>query len=424
MKLPTNLLLGTATSATQVEGGCTTSDWAAFAAKPGRVARGDSPVTGCDSWRRWREDVALQRELGMQLYRFGIEWARVEPRPGEIDRAALDTYRAMLGELRDAGIEAMITLHHFTLPAWLAERGGVLAPEFPARLGQFARVAAKALGDLCRLWVTVNEPNVLAAHAYLLGVWPPAERSAVRAWRAQGRLLDAHDAAYRALKDERGDDAQVGVAHHLRDIEPERPHLRRDRAAAALFARVFNDAFARAAIERGTQDFFGINYYSRDVVRFSTRHASEMFVQRGVPRGAPVSDLGWEIHPRGLGRVLRAWATRARLPVYVTENGIADARDDRRGPFLLAHLAEIARAASDGVDVRGYCHWSLLDNFEWHEGYAPRFGLVACDERTGERRVRESARLYARIARTRVLDGDGALASGAAERSELGAGRS
>jgi beta-glucosidase len=402
---PSDFLFGTATSATQIEGGCTTSDWWAFARQPKRIKHGDTPDVACDSWRRWREDVALQRELGLGAYRLGVEWARIEPRPGEIDPAAVDAYRAMLGALRDAGIEPMVTLHHFTLPAWLAERGGVLADGFADRLAALARVAARELGDVCRLWITVNEPNVLAAHAYLLGIWPPGRRSAALAWRAQARMLAAHDAAYRAIKEARGDGAQVGVAHHLRDVEPERPSKRRDRAAAAVFARVFNDAFARAAIRHGTQDFFGINYYSRDVVRFSLRHAAELFVSRGVPPGAKVSDLGWEIHPAGLGRVVRAWAKRSGLPVYVTENGVADARDALRGPFLEAHLAELARAIADGVDVRGYYHWSLLDNFEWAEGYEPRFGLVEVDVATGARRVRESARLYARIARDRSVGG-------------------
>ncbi len=400
---PPSFLFGTATSATQIEGHCPTSDWARFAREPGRIKHGDTPDVACDSWHRWRDDVALQKSLGMQAYRLGLEWARIEPRPGETDRAALDTYRAMLGALRDAGIEPMVTLHHFTLPTWLADEGGVLARGFAARLASFARVAVDALGDLARLWITVNEPNVLAAHGYLLGVWPPAKKSPLLAFRAQQRLLAAHDAAYRALKDARGDAVQVGVAHHLRDVEPERAGSRRDRAAAALFRRVFNDAFASAVCERRTQDFFGINYYSRDVVRFSLRHAGELFVARGVPPGAEVSDLGWEIYPAGLGHVVRAWARRSGLPVYITENGIADASDTKRGPFLVAHLAELARCLADGVDVRGYFHWSLLDNFEWAEGYEPKFGLCAVDFRSGERTPRESAKLYARIARERTL---------------------
>jgi beta-glucosidase len=399
---PASFLFGTATSATQIEGGCTTSDWAAFAERPGRIKHGDTPAVACDSWKRWPEDVALQKSLGMGAYRMSIEWARIEPRPGELDRGALDAYREQLGALRDAGIVPMVTLHHFTLPRWLADAGGVLAADFPVRFASFTRAAASALGDLCAMWITVNEPNVLAAHAYLLGVWPPAKKDPLLAWRAQRRLLDAHDAAYRALKEVRPD-AQVGVAHHLRTVEPARPASLADRAAAALFGRVFNEAFARAACGHGTQDFFGLNYYSRDVVRFSFRRAAELFVARGIPEGAPVSDLGWEIYPAGLGHLVCTWARRSGLPVYVTENGIADARDAKRGAFLVDHLRELERAIADGVDVRGYYHWSLLDNFEWAEGYEPRFGLVEVRYATGERRIRESARLYARIAATRSL---------------------
>jgi len=422
---PETFLFGTATAATQIEGGCTTSDWYAFARERGRTRHGDTPAVSCDGWRRWPEDIALQRTLGFGAYRLSIEWARIEPRPDEIDRGAMGTYRRMLGALRDAGIEPMVTLHHFTLPLWLSERGGVLAADFAERFARFARVAVDSLGDLCRLWITINEPNVLAAQSYLLGVWPPAEKNALHAMRAHYRLLEAHVAAYRVLKEARGDAVAVGVAHHLRVAEPERAGARGDRVAARAFGYVFNDAFATALCEgrmygpldalsrgrdgfrvaeaRGTQDFFGINYYSRDVVRLSLRHAAELFVARTVPAGAEVSDLGWEVYPEGLGFLVRRWAERSRLPVYVTENGIADASDSKRGPFLVRHLSEIARAIADGIPVLGYFHWSLLDNFEWAEGYGPRFGLVEVDYATQERRPRESAGLYSRIARDRAL---------------------
>ena len=422
---PASFVFGTATAATQIEGGCATSDWHAFARLPGRVKNGDTPDVACDSWRRWREDVELQRALGVGAYRMSVEWARIEPRQGHIDTAALGEYRRMLGALKDAGIEPMVTLHHFTLPLWLSDRGGLLAGGFPGLLARFARTVVRALGDVCRFWVTINEPNVLAAHAYLLGVWPPAATNPLEAVRAHHALLAAHVAAYRALKDERGDDVQVGVAHHLRVSEPARPDSPADRTMARVFARVFNEAFAiatctgrmygpadalvrgpdgfRVTEARGTQDFYGLNYYSRDVVRFSTKHAGVLFAERPVPDGAEVNDLGWEVYPEGLGILVREWARRSGLPVYVTENGIADAADTRRASFLVRHLAEIARAIADGVDVRGYFHWSLLDNFEWAEGYGPRFGLVEVDRATQERRVRESGKVYATIARSRAL---------------------
>jgi beta-glucosidase len=424
VRFPATFLFGTATSATQIEGGCTTSDWFEFARQPARVKHGDRPDAACDAWRRWERDVEIQRSLGFGAHRMSVEWARIEPREGEIDHGALDRYRAMLGALRDARIEPMITLHHFTLPIWLAAAGGVLSPGFAERLAKLARVVVGALGDLCTHWVTVNEPNVLAAQSFLLGAWPPATTNAVAAIRAHHHLLEAHVAAYRVLKEARGDSAQVGLAHHLRVAEPARPDSGADRRGARVFARVFNEAFAIATCEgrmygpldglvgrsgfrvaeaKGTQDFFGINYYSRDLVRFDLRRPKDMFLPRSVRAGADVNDLGWEIYPEGLGRLVREWASRSGRPVYITENGIADASDAKRGPFLVSHLTELGRAIADGVDVRGYYHWSLLDNFEWAEGYEPRFGLVEVDYATQERRIRPSARLYARIAYDRAL---------------------
>lgn len=423
-RFPDSFLFGAATAATQIEGGCASTDWLAFAREPGRVRDGDTPEVACDGWNRWREDVALLAALGLGAYRMSIEWARIEPRPGEYDRAALDRYRAILGALRDAGIEPMVTLHHFSIPIWLRDRGGLLCEDLAPTMARFTTEAVRALGDLTSSWITINEPNVLAAHSYLLGVWPPAKTSAVDAARAHHRLLEAHVAMYRAAH-EAQPDARVGVAHHLRVVEPARDGSRGDRVAAAALRRVFNEPFAeavttgamyglfdplvrsksgfRVADAKGTQDFFGLNYYGRDVVRLSRAHAKEMFVARGVPEGAEVSDLAWEIYPEGLGRLLRDWSARSGVPMYVTENGIADASDAKRARFIERHLAEVLSAIADGVDVRGYFHWSLLDNFEWAEGYAPRFGLVEVDYATQARRVRPSARRYAEIARTREL---------------------
>jgi beta-glucosidase len=425
LAFPEEFLFGSATSATQIEGGCTTSDWHTFCRQPGRTRNGDTPDVACDSWNRWPEDIALQRTLGLRAYRMSIEWARLEPRPDEISTAAFETYRRILEALTEAGIEPVVTLHHFSLPHWLSQRGGILADEFPDRLGRFASHVADRLGDACRLWITINEPNVLAAQAYLLGVWPPASKSPLAALRCLYRLLEGHVAAYRALKDKRGDSARVGVAHHLRAAEALRPSSRSDRIAARLLDRLFNEGFALALCERhmfgaadallsrgrrssveesrGTHDFFGINYYTRDVVRFAPTHASELFLHRSTPPEAEVSDLGWEVYPQGLGRLVRTWSQRSGLPVYVTENGIADAADTKRSSFLTRHLAEVARAIGDGIDVRGYFHWSLLDNFEWAEGYGPRFGLVEVDYASQARRIRSSGHLYGQIALERRL---------------------
>jgi beta-glucosidase len=418
---------GTATSATQIEGHCTTIDWDAFA-RNGGAKNGDTIDVACDSWNRFQEDVALQRKMGLNAARLSIEWGRVEPRPGAFDAAALDHYRRILSAYVEAGLRPMVTLHHFSLPQWMADRGGLLAPELPRRMARFAVETIRALGDLCREWITINEPNVLAAQAYILGAWPPAQRDPRLAAVAHHRLLEAHVAMYRALHDadSRGDLA-VGVAHHLRVTQPKDPARFADRAAARVFARVFNDSFAHALCAgtllgpldplferagafppleaKGTQDFLGVNYYGRDLVAFDPRRPAELFIRRDVAQGAETNDLGWEIYPQGLGIVLAEWSRRSGgIPIYITENGVADARDALRPRFLVRHLAEVARAIARGIDVRGYFHWSLLDNFEWAEGYSARFGLAEMNYSTLERRLRPSGELYGRIARAHRIE--------------------
>lgn len=429
-RFPPGFLFGTATSATQVEGGCTSSDWYRFSTEPGRVAHGDTPLTACEHWERWRDDVELQAELGLSAHRLSLEWARIEPEEGRFDHAALDRYREELAALRERGITPMVTLHHFTFPCWLADKGGVLCPELPRLMERYAERVADALSDLCSLWITVNEPKVLVVAGYLFGIWPPARVGRLdEAILGVMRLLEAHTRCYRALHRvaaKRGHEAQVGVAHHLRVVQPRDPAKRRDRLAALTMDRFFNETFTRTLLDgvafgpldralekatgfspreaKGTQDFFGLNYYSRDIVHFAPAHVREAGVRREVPAGCEQTMLGWEVYPQGLTELLVHWHERAHLPFFITENGIATEDDAQRCRFLLRHLAALLDARDKGVQVRGYFHWSLLDNFEWHEGYAPRFGLVEVDYHTQRRRPRESARLYAEIVRRGALD--------------------
>lgn len=424
---PSSFLFGTAAAATQVEGHCTTSDWWDFAQEPGRVKGGDAPHPACDVWNRFEDDIGLHRQIGANAHRLSVEWARIEPEPGHWDLEALERYRRMIGALRDASIEPVVTLHHFTLPRWVAREGGLLNPDYPIRFERFVSRVLECLGDLVVRWVTINEPNVVATMGYLLGVFPPATRDPRKAIRAHEALIEAHARAYRAihsLAGRRGWNAQVGVAHHLRIMEPSRANHPGDRMATRVLEEAFNQAFLRAICggpvpfgeralmalsgarrvdARGTQDFLGINYYGRDRARLSTS-AREFFVRREVPRGAEVSDLGWEVYPEGLGELLRTWGRATKLPIYVTENGIADSRDAQRPSFLVRHLGQIADALREGIDVRGYFHWTLLDNFEWAEGYAPRFGLYEVDSATQARKARPSVEVFRRITKSCQID--------------------
>ncbi len=401
MLLPERFRFGTATAATQIEGGCTTTDWWAFSHERnhgrGRIANGDVPDVACDHYRRVRADIELQTRLGMHAHRMSVEWGRIEPEEDRFDEGALEHYREELSMLREAGIEPMVTLHHFSFPTWLARRGGAIAHDMPERFERFTRRVVRALADHTSTWITLNEPNVLVAQGYLFGLWPPGVVKPAAVPRAVRNLRRAHTLAYRAIHD-LAPSASVGVAHHLRVSTPATSRLR-DRAAAALLDTAFNRGFLDLP-----QDFIGINYYTRDIVRFDARKPAELFIGRAAAEGSAQSDLGWEIHPAGLGVLLR-WLGRRKLPIWITENGIADAKDTRRSAFIVDHLREIARATDEGIDVRGYMHWSLMDNFEWAEGYAPRFGLYAVDYATQVRTLRPSGEIYKDLARTRRVPG-------------------
>lgn len=415
-RLPDGFLLGTATAATQIEGGATNHDWAAFCARtPSPVRDGSTCVRACDHWNRVAEDVALLRELGCRVYRMGFEWSRLEPEEGVYDESAVAHYRNELELLRAAGIAPLVTLFHFTLPLWLAAKGGFESGEGIEALARLADFCALRFGDLVEAWCTVNEPNVYATNAYLQGTWPPGEkRSMGVAFRVMRNASLAHVAAYRVLKDRLGADAKVGFAQHLRCFDPA------TRAPWNVLAARLLDVFFQTASTRAMAtgrlsfplghgapqgrgdfcDYLGINYYSRDRVRF----VLPGFFRLETTPGAALTDLGWEIYPEGLRRVVRRFHARVPKPVWITENGTCDAKDAWRTDYLVDHLRACAELAAEGIPVRRYYHWTLLDNFEWAEGEGARFGLVETDFPTQRRTVRGSGRRFAAIARTGSLD--------------------
>jgi beta-glucosidase len=414
---PPDFRFGVATSAHQVEGGNDRSDWWAFEQAPGAIADGTRSGSACEHFSRFRDDLDLVKALSLDTYRFSVEWARIEPEPGRFDPAAREHYREVVAGCRERGLEPFVTLYHFTLPAWLAENGGWLAPDSPERFARYVRFVCEGLSGQVTYWVTINEPVVYLYHAYLLGRWPPARRSFPQMIRAGRNLLRAHFAACRILREypaAGGAAPQVGVAKHLRVFDPARDGNRLDAWAASGQEAWFNWAFLDG-IERGrfppplgygervpgavpAQDYVGVNYYTRDRVRFALSRPDALFGVQTTTPGAPLSDLKWEIYPEGLARLIRAVHRRYGKPIWVTENGVADAQDARRPAFLVQHLARVAAAVAEGIPVKGYLHWSLYDNFEWADGYAARFGLYALDRDCQARHLRPSGRLYAEIA--------------------------
>ncbi|HEX6548093.1 MAG TPA: glycoside hydrolase family 1 protein [Candidatus Dormibacteraeota bacterium] len=399
LKFPEGFLWGTASAAHQVEGDNRNSDWWQLELEPGRIRDGDTSLVACDHYRRFREDFGLIRELNNNAHRLSIEWARIEPRPGEFDAEQIEHYREVLTALRQLGIAPMLTLHHFTSPLWFARRGGWASVEAPAAFERYVRRVADELGELVDLWCTINEPNIYAAQGWFNGEFPPAHHGDLPGYyRVLKHMRLAHERAYRVLH-ARTPERPVGLSFHKFLMLPA---SRRDSdVGAAMVAQMFIDRWPAGLrtepIVAGLADYVGIAHYWAQVCTFNPRRPQDAFIRRENVPGAIPTDMGWTSDPAWLRPVLNELRDLGK-PVYVTENGISTGDDGVRQEYLTAALRSVHGAIEDGVDVRGYFHWTLLDNFEWAHGYAQKFGLVAVDRSTLERTVKKSGRVYAEIA--------------------------
>ncbi len=331
---PDGFLFGSSTAAHQVEGGNVNNDWWAWEHAPG-TSCAEPSGDAIDQLHRYGEDFALLAELGQNAHRLSLEWSRIEPAPGEFSAAALEHYRRVLGTLEQHGLTAFVTLHHFTLPRWLAERGGWLAPDAVERFARYTERVAAALGDLMPFAGTINEPQIVAFMGYREGWFPPGMRSPGHFRLVSERLIDAHAAAFAAVKTGRGD-PQAGVCLQLPAYEPARPG---DPACEAACAEL-RHAMEEIHLDGLVGDWVGVQYYTRQ--RVDPAYAGGF---APAPDGAPLTLMGWEIHPEGLHRAIAA-AARTGLPVYVTENGIATADDAQRVAYLRSHLAQVGAGAA------------------------------------------------------------------------------
>jgi beta-glucosidase len=390
---PADFLWGAATAAHQVEGGNVNSDWWAFEHDPATAAQ-ESSGDGIDHFTRYPEDFALLSGLGHTAHRLSIEWARIEPAPGEFSAAAVAHYRRVLTALRASGMTSFVTLHHFTLPRWFAQGGGWTATDALAHFERYVRHVLAALGDLIDHVCTVNEPQMVALHGYLEGYHPPG-RTNPTLWKRVGRvLLAAHRRAVAATHEL--SDSTAGLVVQLPYLVPAREDETSRTFRDAIRAEVVDlyvDGLASDRQDAG--DWLGVQYYRKNWVDPAS---PTLFAP--PPDGEPTTQMGWAVYPDGLRRMLHR-AADAGLPLYVTENGIATEDDTERVAYLEGHLRAVAHARAEGVDVRGYLHWSAFDNFEWSEGYRPKFGLIAVDRSDDFRRTaKPSAYALARVART------------------------
>ena len=404
-RFPDGFLWGTASAAHQIEGGNDNSDWWEFEHEPGRIAGGDTSEVACDSYRRYREDFALLRELNQNAHRMSVEWSRIEPSEGAFDSHQLRHYRDVLGELREQGIKPMVTLHHFTSPLWFTKKGGWAASGAPAAFMRFVHRVTDELGDLIDLWCTINEPGIYGVNGWITGEFPPGRQGDLpAAYRVTSNLHRAHELAYAGIK-KRWPDSLVGLSHHKFLFLPATGR-RRDRWAAET-AQAVVDRWPVAPgrlkrIVEATSDYIGIAHYWAQSVEFAPGLPREQFIRRFNVPGAPITDMGWSADPSWMRTVLNELKGLGK-PVYITENGLASNDDEWRERYLVEVLENVRGAIDDGVDVRGYFHWTNMDNFEWARGYSMHFGLIAVDRTTLERTIKPSGRLYARISRANAL---------------------
>ncbi|MFQ3610613.1 MAG: GH1 family beta-glucosidase [Fimbriimonadales bacterium] len=434
MHFPSDFLWGAATASYQIEGypladGAGASIWHRFSHTPGTTHEGQNGDIACDHYHRWQEDIEWMRRLNLNAYRFSLAWARILPEGhGRVNPAGLDFYKRLVDALLEHGITPMITLYHWDLPAALHDRGGWMNRDCVGWFADYASLIFRELGDRVPLWATLNEPWVVMALGYLFGQHAPGLRDLGGASRAGHHMLLAHAQAVKAFRAFVPSDAQIGIVTNLGPQQPATDSPQ-DQLIATLWHNfinryfldpIFRGEYPQAVlsfigefappIEEGDMetiqtpiDFVGVNYYTRNVLTYD---ATDAFGSRSVPQeGKRYTEMGWEVYPEGLYEIMR-WVQEeyGSIPLYVTENGAAfadelnaqgEVDDPLREEYLRAHIEQCHRALQDGIPLRGFFYWSLMDNFEWAFGYTKRFGLLYVDFDTQQRILKRSGRWYA-----------------------------
>lgn len=398
LHFPDGFWWGTATSAHQVEGWNDNSDWWHWEHKPGTIADGQLSGRAADHYHLYRQDIRLMARLHQNAYRFSVEWSRIEQEPGKFNRVQLEHYFNVLQELRRYNIHSALTLHHFTVPVWFEKMGGFRKRENAELFLRYAEQVITYLHPYVNLWITINEPNIYVLMSYLLGIWPPGMKSKAAAWQVFQNLAWVHRRLYEMIH-ERQPHAMVGCAQNIISFAPSDKHSFVQWASARGVDWLWNHWFFEKT--RAYHDFIGVNYYVHKRIKGLSPYEWNRYAN-GHHESREHSDLDWEVYPPGFSEALADMASY-RLPIYVTENGISSQNDHRRARYIVSYLKELYHAIQSGVDVRGYFHWSLLDNFEWDKGFKARFGLVEVDFKTLQRKIRGSGELYAAIARQNAI---------------------
>jgi len=402
---PTGFYWGAATSAHQIEGG-NINDWsewegenAEWLAKEAEKKFGNlknwpeikkqaqdqqNYISGraCNHYNRFEEDFTIAKFMGHNAHRFSIEWSRIEPEQGKFNEKEIEHYRRVIAALRARGIEPFVSLWHWPVPLWLRDRGGWQSQKIP---GYFERYAEKIVGEFrndVKFWITLNEPEIFSIQSYLKGEWPPQKKNLISYLIVFHNLIKAHKRAYKIIKKIQPE-AKIGIAKNNVYFEAYKNRLI-NKLLKKFIDWWWNFYFLNRI--KNFQDFIGLNHYFHNRINYGFNKNENKIL----------SDMGWELYPEAIYYVLKDLKKYGK-PIYITENGLADAKDENREWFIRETLRNVHRAIEKGVDVRGYLYWSLLDNFEWDKGFWPRFGLVKVDYKTMKRKIRGSAFEYAKI---------------------------
>lgn len=399
LKFPAGFLWGVSTSAYQTEGGIE-CDWSVWEKSEKRIEKlksenknPDDYICGraCDSYNRVEEDIGLVEKLNCKAYRFTVEWARVEPENGKFNKSAIKHYQNLIKELRKNGIEPFLTLNHYTLPVWVSDMGGWENKKTIEFYLKFVEIIIEAAGKDVKYWLTFNEPQMQIGYGYVSGEFPPNVKNLLRANKVLKNLMQAHKEAYNLIHKKLGPKASVSISHNLIYHTPYKNNFF-DNLAVKFLKYIIGRRFIEMIIDY--QDFIGLQYYHHD--RIKLKFGGKFFIADSKNENKKLTDMGWEIFPKGIYYLLLELKKYGK-PIFITENGIADEKDDRRAKFIVEHLRYIHKAIAEGADVRGYLHWSLLDNFEWAYGWIPKFGLYSVNRETFKRDPRPSAEIYAEI---------------------------
>ena len=439
---PKNFMWGTATAAHQVEGNNTNNNWYAWEHQKdnngkSRIHNNDKSGIAANHWNLYRDDISLMNDLGVGYYRFSVEWSKIEPESGIINEEALEHYRDVCIALIDSGLTPVITLHHFSHPIWFEELGAFEKEENIEYYIRFSELVFNKLSDIVPIWCTINEPAVYVTQGYFNGVFPPGKKDPLLAGYVMRNLLNAHVQVYQHLKSlPNGENVQIGLVKNITQLDP----LRRWHILDWYFSGILNDVFTNSTLDLFTKgefdfylpamanisyknydainslDFIGLNYYSRWHVK-GQLNLAEPFTFELRPQDIQ-TDMPYAIYPEGFYKAVKTIA-KLNVPIIITENGIADNKDDRRSLFIKRYLYALFKTIEEGYDIRGYFYWSLMDNFEWAEGYMMKFGLYDVDFNTQKRTLRSGSQSFVDIVNQQNADKRGYIVSVGDEAPDL-----